>query len=111
MLSIREFSEQYVIVKEYFRRRFEESQLVEKIHADRGDVPGVVRIKCYEDVEYHGEKIRCAGYDGGTRRTKTRIGLDDYGDALLSATSVNEILWAFYDILEGTWHELTSVSF
>ncbi|KAI0681738.1 hypothetical protein C8Q76DRAFT_804477 [Earliella scabrosa] len=78
----------------------EESQLVEKIHADRGDVPGVVRIKCYEDVEYYGEKILCAGYESGTRQTKTRTVLDDYGDALLSATSVNEILRAFYDILE-----------
>ena len=98
MFFIRESSEQYVVVEE--------------IHAE-GDVPGVVRIKCYEDVEYYGEKIRvrCAGYEGGTRRTKKRIVLDDYGDALLSATSVNEILRAFYDILEGTCHELTSVSF
>ncbi|KAI0767497.1 hypothetical protein C8Q74DRAFT_961623 [Fomes fomentarius] len=91
-----------VVIKEYYwhhKRRFEESELLKAIHKD-GDVPGVVRLKVYEDVEYQGRTIQCGSEERGNLRTKKRLVLYDYGHELLSATSVNEFLRAIYDVLE-----------
>ncbi|KAI0807935.1 hypothetical protein C8Q74DRAFT_1230133 [Fomes fomentarius] len=99
---IKDATGSHVVIKEYYwhhKRRFEESELLEAIHKD-GDVPGVVRLKVYEDVKYQGKTIQCGTEEGGNLRTKKRLFLYDYGHELLSATSVNEFLRAIYDVLE-----------
>ena len=103
VFAVTDPSGQHAIIKEYYwhhKRRFEESNLLASVHAD-GDVPGVVRMICYEDVVVDGRRIEC-GVEGDTLRIKKRIVLYDYGYSLLTARSVNELLRAFYDALEGT---------
>ena len=102
VFSVTDPSGQPAIIKEYYwhhKRRFEESNLLASVHAD-GDVPGVVRMICCEDVVVDGRRIEC-GIEGDTLRIKKRIVLYDYGFALLTGRSVNELLRGFYDALEG----------
>ena len=58
-----------VIVKEYYRsdrRRFKEEDVLRQIHAD-GDVPGVVRLRCAEEVCVNGVPIQCGSEDTDLR--------------------------------------------
>ena len=107
---IKDASGDRIVIKEYYwdhKRRFEESELLEEVHSE-GDVPGVVRLKAYEDVQCDGRTIQCGSEKDETLRTKKRLVLYDYGSELLSAKSVNEILRAIYDVLEGESNNLLS---
>ena len=103
VFSVIDSSGQHAVIKEYYwhqKRRFEESNLLAFVHAD-GDVPGVVRMICCEDVVVDGRRIEC-GVEGDSLRMKKRMALYDYGYSLLTARSVNALLRGFYDALEGT---------
>ena len=103
VFSVTDPSGQHAVIKEYYwhqKRRFEESNLLAFVHAD-GDVPGVVRMICCEDVVVDGRRIEC-GAEGDSLRMKKRMALYDYGYSLLTARSVNALLRGFYDALEGT---------
>ena len=91
-----------VIVKEHYRsdrRRFKEEDVLRQIHAD-GDVPGVVRLRCAEEVCVNGVPIQCGSEDKDLR-TKVRLVLWDSGKPLGEAKSVNDLLRCFYDAIEG----------
>ncbi len=91
-----------VLIKDYYRqvlRRFDEGELVKEIHAD-GFVPGVVRFAEAVDV-MDGDEPLTSGEDT-EKRTWRRFLMADFGEELLKAKSVNDLLKAVYDILEGT---------
>lgn len=93
-----------VIMKEQFRgdrRRFKEEDILQHIHLD-GDVPGVVRLQGYEEVHASEETQDAMKFTrDGEQCTKIRMFFDDDGDPLESATSVNQLLKAVFDALEG----------
>lgn len=94
--------EAYVIKDTYrhFKRRFLEEDILTHIHA-KGDLPGIVRLKDAEQVKTQNRAIQCGSLEAGTLRTKIRLALHDYGERLLKAKSVNDLLEAVYDALEG----------
>ena len=99
---------QKFVVKEYFRTsrdcRFWEHQLLCQIHAS-GEVPGVVRLRSHEVVQIPPSNalIRRAvsGYKKEPLRSRVRLVLWDYGQPMVSAKFVNDLLCGFYDIIEG----------
>ncbi|KAI0752692.1 hypothetical protein C8Q80DRAFT_1147700 [Daedaleopsis nitida] len=93
--------ETYVIKDTYrhFKRRFLEEDILTHIHA-KGDLPGIVRLKAAEQVKTQNRTIQCGSSEAGTLRIKTRLALHDYGERLLKATSLNDLLEAVYDALE-----------
>ena len=95
--------EDALIMKESYRstnRRFKEEAVLEQIHRD-GDVPGVVRLKDWEYVHTDGKLLQIGS--GDDARIKVRHAFYDYGQPLLEAKSVNDLLEVFYDVLEGTF--------
>ena len=92
-----------VIIKEYYRsarRRFKEEDVLRHIHAD-GDVPGIVRLRCAEEVVVDGKVLQIGSEEGKDLRTKVRLVLYDSGEPLEAAKSVNDLLRCFYDAIEG----------
>ncbi|RPD61735.1 hypothetical protein L227DRAFT_592819 [Lentinus tigrinus ALCF2SS1-6] len=87
------FKEQY----RHEKRRFKEEEVLEHIHAD-GDIPGVVRLKAWENVHTGGKLLHIGSGDG--IRTKRRLAFYDDGEHLRNAKSVNDLLKAIYDVLE-----------
>ena len=88
-----------VVVKVTYRdnkRRFEEEILIQKIHRN-GIFPGVVRT-LEPAVHYQDITTPPSTY---SRRTKTRLIMGSYGESLLQAKSVKDLLMAIYDIVEG----------
>ena len=79
------------------RRRYEEHLLLNKVH-HKGIFPGVVRTmkrpKTFPKI------ITAAKPD--ERRTKTRLIMGSYGESLLRAKSVKDLLMAVYDIVESS---------
>lgn len=91
-----------VLIKDYYRqvtRRFDEGELVKGIHA-QGFVPRVVRFAKVEDV-MDGDEPLTSG-EGSEKRTRRRFLMADFGEELLKAKTVNDLLKAVYDALEGT---------
>ncbi len=70
------------------------------IHAG-GDVPGVVRLLDAEHVQTDRKTLQCGSTAEETLRTKYRLALSDFEDRLSEAKSVNDLLMAVYDTLEG----------
>ncbi|RPD61718.1 hypothetical protein L227DRAFT_610175 [Lentinus tigrinus ALCF2SS1-6] len=101
VFRIKDPSGHRVVIKEAYctRQQSEESTFLASIHAD-GDVPGVVRMSCCEDVMVDGQRIECSIGENGTLCTKKRLVLLDYGSHLFTSRSVNDLLRAFYDVLE-----------
>ena len=99
---------QKFVVKEYFTtsrdRRFWEHQLLRQVHA-RGEVPGVVRLRSHEVIQIPPSNalIRRAvsGHKKEPLRSRVRLVLWDYGQPMVGAKSVNDLLCGFYDIIEG----------
>ncbi|OSC96926.1 hypothetical protein PYCCODRAFT_1428812 [Trametes coccinea BRFM310] len=90
-----------VIVKESFDcGRHYEGELLTLVHAD-GFLPGVVRHIVSEDVKNGDEPIVMRRKDGELTGKKRRVVLADPGEQLTSARSVNDLLMAIYDTLEG----------
>ena len=90
-----------LILKESYRRRnrrFKEEVVLAQIHRD-GDVPGVVRLKDWEYVHTDGQLLQIGS--GDDARIKVRHTFYDYGEPLLKAKSVNDLLEVFYDALES----------
>ena len=99
-----------IVIKEtyrHFKRRFKEEDILRHIHGD-GDVPGVVRLFDAERVKTDNKILQCGSKGAGTLRVKHRLALCDYGDRLSEAKSVNDLLEAIYDALEGEFHYVTS---
>ncbi|RDX52545.1 hypothetical protein OH76DRAFT_1377341 [Lentinus brumalis] len=93
-------SDDELIFKETYRhegRRFKEEEVLEHIHAE-GDIPGFVRLKDWEYVHTGGKPIKIGS--GNDIRRKVRLALLDDGENLVEAKSVNDLLKAFYDVLE-----------
>ncbi|CDO68493.1 hypothetical protein BN946_scf184499.g18 [Trametes cinnabarina] len=91
-----------VVIKEsYFdcKRRFEEAELLTRIH-EHGFLPGVVRYISAEDVKNGEDPIILTAKDGSMKKRKRRIVLADIGYDLTLAKSVNDLLKAIYDALE-----------
>lgn len=72
---------------------------MKEIHAD-GFVPGVVRFAKAVDV-MDGDEPLTSGEDT-EKRTRRRFLMADFGEEHLKAKSVNDLLKAVYDVLEGT---------
>ena len=90
----------HVIIKDCYRHdglRFTEEAILEHLHAE-GDLPGVVRLKDCET------SIRFALNGPSDGRTRVRFAFSDSGSRLLKAKTVNDLLKATYDALEGTRH-------
>ena len=93
-----------LIIKDYYRlvaRRYDEAELLSHIHS-QGIVPGVVRLVGTGHVlDAEGKRMMSGtGYDVRERR---RLVIADVGEDLLQAKSVNDLLMAIYDVLEGEW--------
>ncbi|KAI0719835.1 hypothetical protein C8T65DRAFT_568580, partial [Cerioporus squamosus] len=89
-----------LIFKETYRhdgRRFKEEEVLKHIHAE-GDIPGVVRLKDWEYVRTGGKLLEIGS--GDDVRRKVRLAFLDDGESLREARSVNDLLKAFYDVLE-----------
>ncbi len=90
-----------LIFKDTYRhdgRRFKEEDVLKHIHAN-GDIPGVVRLKDWEYVYTGGKPLEIRS--GDDVRRKVRLAFLDDGERLRAAESVNDLLKAIYDILEG----------
>ncbi len=88
---------QHVIIKDCYRRdghRFTEEGILEHLHAE-GDLLGVVRPIGYES------SIRFVLKGRAAERTRLRFAFLDSGSRLLKAKTVNDLLKATYDALEG----------
>ena len=79
------------------RRHYEEEILIKKIHRN-GIFPGVVRT--LEPAEHH-QNITTPP-SSKAQRTKTRLIMGSYGESLLRAKSVKDLLMAVYDIVESS---------
>lgn len=99
-----------IIIKDAYRdqaRRFKENDLLHYIHKD-GIVPGVARLLDSEDVRdpVTGERVRTSGavtyYGQVVQRYKTRLVLGSYGEQLLRAKTLGDLIKAIYDTVEGT---------
>ena len=89
-----------VVVKDAYRdnkRNYEEEILIKKIHSN-GIFPGVVRI--LEPAEHYQEITTPPTHKA--QRTKTRLIMGSYGESLLQAKSVKDLLMAVYDIVESS---------
>ena len=100
---------QKFVVKEYFRTsrdcRFWEHQLLCQIHAS-GEVPGVVRLRSHEVVQIPPSNALIRRAVSGHKepsRSRVRLVLWDYGQPMVGAKSVNDLLCGFYDIIEGVF--------
>ena len=92
-----------IVIKETYRhhkRRSKEEEILTHIHDD-GDILGVVRFKGAEHVTTGNKTLKCAAKGENTLRTKERFALLDSGCRLLTAKTVNDLLEAVYDALEG----------
>ncbi len=92
-----------VVIKELYRyvhRGLKEEEILEHIHKE-GDVPGVVRLISAEHVASGNRDILCGDDEMNSSRVKLRLAFSDYGERLLRAESVNDLLEAIYDALEG----------
>ena len=92
-----------IVIKETYlhhKRRFKEEEILAHIHDD-GDILGVVRLKGAEHVTTGNKTLKCAAKGEKTLRTKERFALLDSGCRLLTAKTVNDLLEAVYDALEG----------
>ena len=92
-----------VVIKEAFvdcKRRFKEADLLEHVHKD-GYLHGVVLHISSEIVKADGRDIAFSRADGTMTRIKYRIVFADTGYDLTIAKSVNDLLKAVYDALEG----------
>ena len=79
------------------RRRYEEHQLLHKIHRN-GVFPGVVRT--LKPPKKFPKIITVS--KPNERRTKTRLTMGSYGVSLHRAETVKDLLMAIYDIVEGS---------
>ena len=93
-----------VIVKDSYRGtggRFKEEEVLDHIHAD-GDFLGVVRLKCHESVKSEDEYLVFDLKGEDEKRTRERWVFMDSGFRFLKAKTVQDLLMAVYDTLEGT---------
>ena len=93
-----------VVIKDSYRsfgRRFKEEDILNHIHAE-GDFLGVVRLKTHAAVATGDGKFvfDLKGEEEG--RTRNRWVMLDTGFRFLKARSVQDLLMAAYDTLEGT---------
>ena len=89
-------------MKETYRhhsRRLKQ-EILAHIHGE-GDMLGVVRLKGTEHVTTGNKTLKCAAKGEHALRTKERFALLDSGYRLLTAKTVNDLLEAVYDALEG----------
>ena len=89
-----------VVVKDSYqdnRRRYMEKKLINKIHS-KGIFPGVVRtLKAAEQ-----RLVITTASRTKEHRTKTRLIMGSYGESLLRAKTVKDLLMAIYDIVESS---------
>ena len=93
-----------LIFKDQYRhnkRRFKEEEVLQHIHAE-GDIPGVVRLQSWEYVHTGGKLLQIGS--GDDARKKVRLAFYDDGEPLRKAESINDLLRAFYDVLEGEFY-------
>ncbi|KAI0767465.1 hypothetical protein C8Q74DRAFT_1280565, partial [Fomes fomentarius] len=91
-----------VVIKELYRYVYhglKEEEILEHIHKE-GDVPGVVRLIGAEHVASGNRDILCGDEETNSARVKLRLAFSDYGERLLRAEYVNDLLEAIYDTLE-----------
>ncbi len=93
-----------VIIKDSYRgtgRRFKEEDILDHIHAE-GDFLGVVRLKVHETVMAGDGNLVFDLRGEEEKRTRERWVFLDTGSRFLEARSVQDLLMAVYDALEGT---------
>jgi hypothetical protein len=91
-----------IVIKEQYietSRRFEEGQILTKIH-QKGTFPGVVRRGWYGTVEGSSKKEFVVEWKENKRK-KTRVVLLDKAPSIMDAKTVREVLVAMYDLLES----------
>lgn len=89
--------DQDVIIKDSYHkagRRFKEEEILEHLHAE-GDLLGVVRLHAHETLDRFVLKGPAA------ERSRVRFVLLDSGSEFETAKTVNDLLKAVYDALEG----------
>lgn len=84
---------------------FMEVEILTKIH-QHGFVPGVVRLAHHELVPFGGPGQVEITTVHNSPRVKHRMVLADVGESLLQAKSVNDLLKAVYDALEGMLYDM-----
>ena len=108
--------EYLAIVKDQYgrlQRGVDEPKILKHIHC-QGFVPGVVRLARQDLVEFFdGQPLAFIATvnHGYNACAKHRMVLADMGESLLRAKSINDILMAVYDALEGAFPRCISTHF
>ena len=111
--NIEDPSGKRVIIKDSYRsagRRFKEEDILDHIHAE-GDFLGVVRMKLHETVMGDDGHLVFDLKGQDDKKTRERCILLDTGCSFLKARSVQDLLMAAYDTLEGMFRGIVIFRF